>query len=150
MFRLVKRGYSVFTKALRRRGQSSVVKREDQLHGVQGCLVNDVARFDLILLAAALLLLCGCINESGEVTGTSGLVRVYVLTAPACPVERVGPDCPPRPVSGAALVALAGDAVRGLTLTHTRRVPSASHWPTAATSFRRARSAATPRLLPST
>jgi hypothetical protein len=81
-------------------------------------LVNDVARFNLILLAAAaLLLLCGCINESGEATRHSGLVTGYVLTAPVCPVERVGQDCPPRPVSGAAVVALAGDAVRGSTLT---------------------------------
>lgn len=37
MFRLVKRGYSVFTK------------------GVQDCLLTDVARFDLILLSAAAL-----------------------------------------------------------------------------------------------
>jgi hypothetical protein len=75
-------------------------------------LVNDVARFDLILpAAAALLLLCGCINESGQATRHSGLVTGYVLTAPVCPVERVGQDCPPRPVSG--------DAVRGSTLTDT-------------------------------
>lgn len=81
--------------------------------------MNDVARFDLILLAAAALLLCGCTNESGQVTGHSGLVTGYVLTAPVCPVERVGQECPPRPVSGAAVVALAGDAVRGKTLTDT-------------------------------
>jgi carboxypeptidase family protein len=78
-----------------------------------------VARFDLTLLAAAALLLCGCTNESGQVIGHSGLVTGYVLTAPVCPVQRVGQDCPPRPVSGAAVVALAGDAVRGSTLTDT-------------------------------
>jgi hypothetical protein len=82
-------------------------------------LVNDVARFDLILLAAALLPLCGCINESGETTRHSGVVTGYVLTAPVCPVERVGQECPPRPVSGAAVVALEGDAVRGSTFTGT-------------------------------
>lgn len=82
--------------------------------------MNDVARFDLILLAAAALLpLCGCLNESGEGTRHSGLVTGYVLTAPVCPVERVGQDCPPRPVSGAAVVALEGDAVRGATHTGT-------------------------------
>ncbi len=58
-------------------------------------------------------------NESGEARLHSGLVTGYVLTAPVCPVERVGQDCPPRPVSGAAVVALAGDAVRGSTLTDT-------------------------------
>jgi hypothetical protein len=71
----------------------------------------------LILLAAASLLLCGCINQSGEVTGHSGQVLGYVLTAPVCPVERVGQECPPRPVPGAAVVALDGDTVRGSTLT---------------------------------
>ncbi|WP_258060860.1 carboxypeptidase-like regulatory domain-containing protein [Arthrobacter sp. 4R501] len=40
-----------------------------------------------------------------------------VLTAPVCPVERVGQECPPRPVSGAAVVALDGDAVQGSTQT---------------------------------
>lgn len=64
------------------------------------------------LLAAAALLLCGCGigNHSGEVSGE-------VLSAPSCPVERVGEECPPRPVSGAEVVALDGDAVRGSTLT---------------------------------
>lgn len=63
-------------------------------------------------LAAAALLLCGCGigNPSGEVSGE-------VLSAPSCPVERVGEECPPRPVSGAEVVALDGDAVRGSTLT---------------------------------
>ncbi|MDQ0075561.1 carboxypeptidase regulatory-like domain-containing protein [Arthrobacter oryzae] len=49
-------------------------------------------------------------DQSGRVTG-------YVLTAPVCPVERVGQQCPPRPVSRAAVVALSGEAVRGSTLT---------------------------------
>lgn len=78
-----------------------------------------VARFNLTLLAAAALLLCGCSDESGQVAGHSGLVTGYVLTAPVCPVERVGQQCPPRPVSRAAVVALDGDGVRGSTLTDT-------------------------------
>jgi len=77
-----------------------------------------MARFDLTLLAVAGLLLCGC-TESGQVTGHQGMVTGYVLTAPVCPVERVGQECPPRPVSGAAVIALDGDAVRGSTLTDT-------------------------------
>ncbi|MDR6558622.1 hypothetical protein J2809_002992 [Arthrobacter pascens] len=52
-------------------------------------------------------------------TGHSRLVAGYVLTAPVCPVERVGQECPPRPVSGAAVVALQGDSVRSSTLTDT-------------------------------
>lgn len=80
--------------------------------------MSDVARFDLILLAVAGLLLSAC-TESGPVTGHSGLVTGYVLTAPVCPVERVGHECPPRPVSGAAVVALDGDAVRGSASTDT-------------------------------
>jgi len=60
---------------------------------------------------------CGCTSPSGPVTGHSGDVNGFVLTAPVCPVERVGQECPPRPVSGAAVVALDGDAVRGSTQT---------------------------------
>ena len=82
--------------------------------------MSDVVRFDPILLAVAVavLLLCGC-TESGRVAGHSGLVTGYVLTGPVCPVERVGHECPPRPVSGAAVVALDGDAVRGTAFTDT-------------------------------
>lgn len=78
-----------------------------------------VARFGLALLAAIILLLCGCTNGFGQVTGDSGLVTGSVLTAPVCPVERVGKECPPRPVSGAPVVALEGDSVQGSTLTDT-------------------------------
>jgi hypothetical protein len=80
-------------------------------------LVSEVTRFALTLLSAVVLLLCGCTSQSGLVTGHSGLVTGYVLTAPVCPVERIGQECPPRPVPGAAVVALDGDAVRGSTLT---------------------------------
>ena len=81
--------------------------------------MSGVARFDLALLATVALLLCACTNESGQVTGHQGLVTGHVLTAPVCPVERVGQECPPRPVSGAAVIALDGDAVRGSTLSDT-------------------------------
>lgn len=69
------------------------------------------------VLLAAVLWLCGCAAPSGPVAGHSGDVDGVVLTAPVCPVERVGQECPPRPVSGAAVVALDGDTVRGSTQT---------------------------------
>lgn len=74
-----------------------------------------MTRFGVTLLAAALLL-CGCAGDR-DATRPSGLVIGYVLAAPACPVERVGHPCPPRPVSGAAVVALHGAAVYGSTVT---------------------------------
>ena len=78
-----------------------------------------VARVDLALVVAATLLLCGCADEPGRVQGQTGVVTGYVLTGPACPVERVGQQCPPRPVPSATVVALDGDGVRGSTLTDT-------------------------------
>jgi hypothetical protein len=78
-----------------------------------------MARFDLTLPLAATMLVCGCAGQSGQVPDQSGRVTGYVLTAPVCPVERVGQQCPPRPVSRAAVVALSGEAVRGSTLTDT-------------------------------
>jgi hypothetical protein len=83
---------------------------------VQDWLVSDVARFGSALLTAAALLLCGCTNPAGQVTDP-GVVAGYVLTAPVCPVERIDQECPPRPVSGAMVIALDGDAVRGSTVT---------------------------------
>ncbi|WP_426999039.1 carboxypeptidase-like regulatory domain-containing protein [Pseudarthrobacter sp. N5] len=76
-----------------------------------------MTRFILGLLAAAGLLLCGCSIDPGRGTGHSGLITGYVMTAPVCPVERVGQECPPRPLSGASVLALDGDAVRGSALT---------------------------------
>lgn len=79
-----------------------------------------VARVAVALVVAATLLLCGCADMSGRVQGHSGLVTGYVLTAPVCPVERVGQECPPRPVPSATVVALdMDDGVRGSTLTDT-------------------------------
>jgi hypothetical protein len=78
--------------------------------------VSEVKRLVWALLAAVLWL-CGCTSQTGPVTGHSGVVTGFVLTAPVCPVERIGQECPPRPVAGAAVVALDGEAVRGSTLT---------------------------------
>ncbi len=79
-------------------------------------LVSEVKRFVLVLLAAVLSL-CACAGPGGPDTGRTGVVTGFVLSAPACPVERVGQECPPRPVPGASVVALDGEAVRGSTLT---------------------------------
>jgi hypothetical protein len=76
-----------------------------------------MARIDVALLAAAALLLCGCADESTPGTIHSGLVSGHVLTAPVCPVERAGHECPPRPVAGSAVIALEGDIVRDSTVT---------------------------------
>lgn len=78
--------------------------------------MSGVARFAVTLLAAAVVMLCGCTTSSGRVEH-SGLVTGYVLTAPVCPVERVDQECPPRPVSGAVVAALDGDAVLASTIT---------------------------------
>ncbi|UKA64617.1 carboxypeptidase-like regulatory domain-containing protein [Arthrobacter sp. FW306-04-A] len=79
-------------------------------------LVSEVKRFGWALLAAVTCL-CGCAGQSGPVTGHSGVVTGSVLTAPVCPVERIGQECPPRPLSGAAVVALDREIVRGSTVT---------------------------------
>jgi hypothetical protein len=73
-------------------------------------------RFAVTLSAAFIALMCGCVdNRDGS--GYSGVVTGYVLTAPTCPVQRVGQECPPRPVSGSAVVAVDGTAIRGSTRT---------------------------------
>lgn len=78
-----------------------------------------MARIGLAVVAAAAALLCGCSGGSGQPAGHSGMVTGHVLTAPVCPVERPGMECAPRPVSGAAVVALAEDTVRSSTVTDT-------------------------------
>ncbi|MDQ0028458.1 hypothetical protein [Arthrobacter bambusae] len=57
-------------------------------------------RFVLALLAAVLLL-CACSGLGGPDARRAGVVTGVVLTAPVCPVERVGQECPPRSVAGA-------------------------------------------------
>jgi len=75
--------------------------------------VRATTLFTLAVSAAFSMLLCGCAG-SGD---APGLVTGQVLAAPSCPVERVGQECPPRPVSGASVVAVDGTSVRGSTLT---------------------------------
>jgi hypothetical protein len=64
-----------------------------------------------LLGAAVLLLVVGCASSNSAAHG-SGTVVGRVLSATSCPVERAGTPCPPRPVTGAAVVALRnGDVV---------------------------------------
>lgn len=79
-------------------------------------LVSEV-KHSVWALLAAVVWLCACTSPDSPVTGHSGVVTGFVLTGPVCPVERVGQECPPRPVSGAAVVAMDGDAARGSTQT---------------------------------
>jgi hypothetical protein len=78
--------------------------------------VSDVKRC-VVALLATVLWSSGCAGPGGPDAGHTGVVTGVVLTAPVCPVERVGHECPPRPVAGAAVVALDGEAVRGSTRT---------------------------------
>lgn len=79
-------------------------------------LVSEV-KHSVWALLAAVVWLCACTSPGSPVTGHSKVVTGFVLTGPVCPVERVGQECPPRPVSGAAVVAMDGDADRGPTQT---------------------------------
>jgi hypothetical protein len=68
----------------------------------------------LLVLTALVAAACA---SSGTHAGAQGSISGRVLSAPQCPVERAGHPCPPRPVSGASVVALrAGDEVAA---THT-------------------------------
>lgn len=93
--------------------------------------------FAVTACAAAIVLMGGCTGNQGA-TGQFGVVTGYVLTAPTCPVQRVGQECPPRPVSGAMIVAADGATTRGstrtdrtgafrLTLSHGRYVITAAN-----------------------
>ena len=66
--------------------------------------------------AVAALLVAGCASSGGS-GGGSGAVVGRVLSAPSCPVERAGQSCPPRLVSGAAVVVLRAGQV--ISSTHT-------------------------------
>jgi hypothetical protein len=72
--------------------------------------------FAITACAAAVVLMGGCAGNQGS-TGHFGVVTGYVLTAPTCPVQRVGQECPPRPVSGSTVVAADGATIRGSTRT---------------------------------
>lgn len=66
------------------------------------------------IIAAGLLMaaLAGCgSNGSTPDANSSGTVSGVVLSAPSCPVERVGSPCPPRPVPGADVTASRGTTV---------------------------------------
>ena len=68
------------------------------------------------LLVLTSLVAAACAS-SGTHAGAQAGVSGRVLSAPQCPVERAGHRCPPRPVAGAAVVALrSGDTVAA---THT-------------------------------
>lgn len=69
-----------------------------------------------LLALVGVLLLCACAAWPwGD--SPSGVVSGNVLSAPSCPVERVGYVCPPRPVSGATVVAYDGDTAQVSTRT---------------------------------
>jgi hypothetical protein len=57
-----------------------------------------------VLAGAAVLLTAAC--GSSAASTPEGAVVGRVLSAPSCPVEQQGVPCPPRPVPGAAVVAL--------------------------------------------
>ena len=68
-----------------------------------------------VLVGAAVLLAAGC--SSTGAGGASGALNGRVISAPSCPVMREGVDCPPRPVSGAAVVAVRGGQIVASTRT---------------------------------
>ena len=70
--------------------------------------------FAVTACASAIVLMGGCAGNQGA-TGHFGVVTGYVLTAPTCPVQRVGQECPPRPVSGSTVVAADGATTRAST-----------------------------------
>jgi hypothetical protein len=57
-----------------------------------------------------------CAGSSSATSSRSGTVSGVVLSAPSCPVERIGSPCPPRPVPGADVTAARG----GRTVAHVR------------------------------
>lgn len=71
----------------------------------------------VVIVLAALLLVAGCGSSGGGGGTAQAAVVGRVLSAPTCPVERAGSPCPPRPVVGAAVVALRGTDVVGSTHT---------------------------------
>ena len=58
-----------------------------------------------VALAASLLVLAGCASKAAS-TGRPVPLAGWVLSAPRCPVERVGSPCPPGSVAGATVEAL--------------------------------------------
>jgi hypothetical protein len=78
----------------------------------------DVLMRDVMAALAAAVVLTGC--GGGDDAGSAVVVTGQVLSAPSCPVERVGQPCPPRPVPDAVVTALVGDEQRGETTSDER------------------------------
>jgi type IV secretory pathway protease TraF len=70
------------------------------------------------LAAVAASLVGGCASTAAQTADAR--VGGRVLSAPSCPVERVGVPCPPRPVANGAVVALRGGHVVASTHTDAR------------------------------
>ena len=70
-----------------------------------------IREFLAVLAAAVVLTACGPVADGGSAVVVTG----QVLSAPSCPVERVGQPCPPRPVPDAVVVAVIGNDQRGET-----------------------------------
>lgn len=70
-----------------------------------------IREFLAVLAAAVVLTACGPVADGGSAVVVTG----QVLSAPNCPVERVGQPCPPRPVPDAVVVAVIGNDQRGET-----------------------------------
>lgn len=86
------------------------------IHAVLHSAVTVKTRIAVTLSAAAIVLMSGC-ADNRNTSGHSGVVTGRILTAPTCPVQRVGQECPPRPVPGSAVVAVEGAAIRASTHT---------------------------------
>lgn len=71
-------------------------------------------------VASALLVTAGCAESRGSADPTASVTGV-VLSGPRCPgPERIASPCPPGPVDGAAVAAVAGGHVIASTRTDSR------------------------------
>ena len=62
-----------------------------------------------VALVAVALVVAACGASVPSRAAAKGTVRGIVLSAPSCPVERVGSPCPPRPVARASVQLLAAN-----------------------------------------
>ena len=69
-----------------------------------------LVRVALVASASLLAALTGCASNASA-PARAGTVSGVVLSAPSCPVERIGSPCPPRPVPRADVTALRGETV---------------------------------------
>ena len=71
-----------------------------------------------LAVATAVALLTSCGSSSPRPSNAArGVLTGVVDSAPTCPVEQAGSPCPPRPVAGAAVVALRGTDARSMART---------------------------------